>query len=671
MKKTSMYVFGLAAAILSAACTDENELNSGFGNEGIVFTTSISSRATDTSFEAGDQIGISMIAGGQTLASNVQYSTEDGTGFSSATPLTYEQAAGVANVTFAGVYPYKESSVTGNVYSFTLSTSAGTSLTNNDVMYAVNTTQVGTEDVPLNFTHKLVKVVMQLKDEEGNPINDATLTIDNQQVAGTLNLTDGTVTATDGAASTMYFAANASIPGEYQTIVMPSEALDGRCIKIVKGENTYSCPVGDYKFEAGKKLLFSATIGEDVTVEPGKEVSVVPSITDWLDVRIEAGWILSGAIDVLGKDSKQLASNVALTNQGATIDFEGTLKESDVYSLSYSRGSDVSKTDFPEATITIAPAGGGVGKDYTLPAGQASGKLLIPVGENVHGILVSTETGGITLTDVTVYTNEAISLPVVLWEGNATANAEWPNDITNFTIAEADRALLVPGATLKIYGEKANPEDENFEIKYNYYFYNNENENGYPTDGPGICDRYNYESHGDYISVPLLTPVIEAIEKNNYIVGLVGKNCRITRIELEPAPAGESATGLLWKGTSLGLYSEWSFINFWLPAEVTVGSTIRISFQPLDNGGKVSGAVLTWNNEKGKNDQNVVLPLQTFDAGATYVDYNVDESLYQTLVENGLIGGNTPVAVMGGTGSDGDGAYCGVVITQVELIPAN
>ena len=102
-----------------------------------------------------------------------------------------------------------------------------------------------------------------------------------------------------------------------------------------------------------------------------------------------------------------------------------------------------------------------------------------------------------------------------------------------------------------------------------------------------------------------------------------------------------------------------------------MGSTIRISFQPLDNGGKVSGAVLTWNNEKGKNDQNVVLPLQTFDAGATYVDYNVDESLYQTLVENGLIGGNTPVAVMGGTGSDGDGAYCGVVITQVELIPAN
>lgn len=664
MRKTCMYGLGLAVGIFAAACSDENDPNQGINGEGIVFTSSVGSRATDTSFEAGDQIGISMIADGSTVASNVQYQTADGTGFSSASPVTYGMSGASQSVDFSGVYPYVASSVADNVYSFSLSAEEGAPLTRNDVMYAFTSDiAVGTKNVPLTFTHKLVKVVMQLKDAAGNPVSDAALTINNQQLAGTLNLSDGTVAATDAPTSTLPFAANASVSGEYQTIVMPSEAVQGRCISITRGEMTYSSPVDMYEFETGKKLTFTATLNEDGTLEAGDPVSIVPNITDWTAERVEQGWILSGEVNVLGKTARQLAANVSLSGTGVNIgDFQGSLNADDVYSLSYSRGNEESASALPEAKIIIAPRGGGIGKGYTLPAGQASGRLLVPVGENVSGIFVSAEGEGITLTDVTVYTTADILLPVLLWEGNATANAQWPNDITNFTISEENRSALAPGAVLRIYGNISNPDD--FEIKFNFY-----KDNSYQTDGPGICDRYNYENHDDYISVPLWAAVIEAIEKNDYVVGLVGKNCSVTRIELLPASAGSTAgSDLLWKGSSMAMYSEWSFINFWLPSDVAVGSTIRISFNQLGTEGKISGAVLTWNNAAGKNDQDVILPLTNFASDATYVDYTLDEPLLQTLQEKGLIGGNTPIAVMGGTGPDGDGAYCGVVVTQVELL---
>lgn len=70
MRKTLMFGLGLATTLLTTSCTKEENFNQA---QDIMFSSSISSRATDTSFEGNDKIGISMTPGNTT---NVLYSTE-------------------------------------------------------------------------------------------------------------------------------------------------------------------------------------------------------------------------------------------------------------------------------------------------------------------------------------------------------------------------------------------------------------------------------------------------------------------------------------------------------------------------------------------------------------------------------------------------------------------
>lgn len=271
-----MFGLGLATTLLATSCTKEENFNQ---TQGIVFSSSISSRATDTSFEGNDKIGISMTPGNTT---NVLYSTEDGRNFTSANPITYDMAGNVETVDFTAVYPYKEGSISNSVYSFTLSTDPATPLTENDVMLASSPgISVGSKNVSLNFKHKLVKIVVQLSDANGQPITDAQLKINNQQLAGSLNLSDATVTSTGVADGEMPFAANASISGQYQTIVMPSDPVQGRYIGITHNGNTYTLPVDNQDFVSGKKLSFTATLNVDGTVEQGTPITVVPSVSAW------------------------------------------------------------------------------------------------------------------------------------------------------------------------------------------------------------------------------------------------------------------------------------------------------------------------------------------------------------------------------------------------------
>lgn len=648
-----MFGLGLATTLLATSCTKEENFNQ---TQGIVFSSSISSRATDTSFEGNDKIGISMTPGNTT---NVLYSTEDGMNFTSATPITYDMAGNVETVDFTAVYPYREGSISNSVYNFTLSTDPETPLTENDVMLASSPgISVGSKNVSLNFKHKLVKIVVQLSDANGQAITGAQLKINNQQLAGSLNLSDATVTSTDTADDEMPFAANASTSGQYQTIVMPSDPVQGRYIEVRHEEKTYTLPVDNQEFISGKKLTFTATLNADGTVEPGKPIIVNPTVSDW-EEKIESGWILTGEISVVGKNAKQLASNIQLNSGEAVVinNFTGTLIQDDIYCISYTRadGSTLS-TDITEAKITITPAAGGTGMTYTLPAGKAEGKLLIKVGENTSGISITTTDSGITLSDVTVYTSsDNVTIPITLWEGNATSDTNWPYSITNFTIEENHRETLKVGAKLYIYYTKTNQENG---ITINFDPYTNGN---YGTAGPSIYDGYNGEDCGDYISITVLTPLLEAIQGNNYIVGLTGSNCTLTKILLVPASEDETVSeNLLWKGTGPYMYSIWQHLNIWLPKNISVDGTIRVYFNSsLET--TLQGAILTYVGGDNPYDQDVVLPATNISANSTSIDFVIDESIMENL-ESKAINKNSVSLI--------DNLNSGLVITSVEYIPA-
>lgn len=664
MRKTLMFGLGLATTLLATSCTKEENFNQ---TQGIVFSSSISSRATDTSFEGNDKIGISMTPGNIT---NVLYSTEDGINFTSDNPITYDMAGIVGTVDFTAVYPYKEGSISNSVYNFTLSTDPETPLTENDVMLASSPgISVGSKNVSLNFKHKLVKIVVQLSDANGQPITGAQLKINNQQLAGSLNLSDATVTSTDVADGEMPFAANASISGQYQTIVMPSDPVQGRYIGITHNGNTYTLPVDNQDFVSGKKLSFTATLNVDGTVEQGTPITVVPSVSDWAEEKINSGWLLSGDIQVTGKTPKQLVSNIQLNNGGTTVinNFTGTLEQDDVYCISYKCGDgSLLSTDAQTASITITPLAGGNAKRYTLQ--QSEGKLLIKVGDGTAGISIKANDSDITLNEVTVYTSSNnVIVPITLWEGNA-ENTEVYNilGLVNIQIKEADLTELKIGAKLRIY---YTPKDNSqgtslYSAKYS--------EGNYVSSASSIYDSYNSIEpyNNEYITVYLLNQLIEEIKENNNSLGISGTNCHITKVVLIPASGNEDVNeNTLWKGRCQ-TYSIWNSVNLWLPEEISTGGTLRVNFEPaqpkVDEDGAIiakpllGGFVITYPD--GTETRTGILTPVEIEANATSQDFEITDEVLLKLQENIFNINRLAIYDKNETG--------GLAITSVEYIPA-
>ena len=611
MRKTLIFSFGLAATLLATSCTKEENFNQ---TQGIVFSSSISSRATDTSFEGNDKIGISMNPG----ATNVLYSTEDGTSFTSVNPITYGMAGNVETVDFTAVYPYREGSISNGAYSFTLSTDAETPLTENDVMLATTpSTAVGTKNVGLNFKHKLVKIVVQLSDANGQAITGAQLRINNQQLAGSLNLNDATVTSTDATDDEMPFAANASTSGQYQTIVMPSAPVQGRYIEVIHEGKTYTLPVDNQEFVSGKKLTFTATLNADGTVDPGKPITVIPSVSDWDEEKVESGWILTGEISVVGKNAKQLASNIQLNSSQAVVinNFTGTLTEDDIYSISYTRadGSTLS-TD------------------------------------------ITTTDSGITLSDITVYTSSNdIAIPITLWEGTGYSdNYYWATGIANFNIAPDELKL---GSKLRIYcNAKPKPEDG---TRIYFSTYTNDT---YGENEMIIYDGYNYIENNEeegYITVLVLDQLIKDITKNNFIVGLKGANCDITKIVLIPASENETVSeNLLWKGNGAPMmYGSYVSIDLWLQKEIEEGGKIRVSFT---NTG-ISESPITLSCYE-TNDKITSIMSEEITSEMSSVEFTIDNTIYSKL--QNIITNKQYISFL-----IDEGNSIGPVITSIEYIP--
>ena len=583
MRKTIL--FGLAAAMLATACSEEDDLRQGIAGEGITFTSSVMSRATDTSFEAEDAIGVSMYteSGFVGNATNVQYTTTNGTEFTSTSPMTWGAAGSAETVDFKGVYPYKANAVDDGIYSFTLATGEGASLSDNDVMYSSMTgVGVGAKNVDLTFKHKLVKVVMQVYDQNRKLLPGAAVKINNQQTSGTLNLADGTVTSTSAADATLDFASNPAVEGEYQTIVMPSAATQGRVITITYNNVEYPCPVDMYAFDSGSKMIFSVTLNpESGTASQGTIVNATATVQNWTEQRIESGWIFGEgeSFKVEGKISYQLLTGPTVLSADASHfgNFGNKqLDATDVYSLEYTR-TDAAN----DATIKIS------GKDYTLQKGLTSGTLLIAAGSNTAGIDVSSDATGITLTSVLVYTNENIGLPITLWTGDGSAGNGTVGDdfdsypvIARITLSEEQQNLFVPGAILRCYLADGNDAAVlRLGTLQLYYSWRN----------LGIFD----DDSNCLTNVLTLAMCDEVKDDGNIMIfGQNWSNIRLDRVELVPASDDEDFTNLLWCHKAEGgadCSMSYGDILVNIPTSLKSGDIIRVTYTDAAEGAYLEG----------------------------------------------------------------------------------
>lgn len=617
MRKTIL--FGLAAAMLATACSEEDDLRQGIAGEGITFTSSVMSRATDTSFEAEDAIGVSMYteSGFVGNATNVQYTTANGTAFTSTKPMTWGAAGSAENVDFKGVYPYKADAVDDGIYSFTLATGEGASLSDNDVMYSSMTdVAVGSNNVNLTFKHKLVKVVMQVYDQNRKLLPGATVKINNQQTSGTLNLADGTVTSTSAADATLDFASNPEVEGEYQTIVMPSAATQGRVITITYNNVDYPCPVDMYAFESGTKIIFSATLNPDGTVSPGETVIVSADVKDWEEEKVTSGWIFGGgeSFKVEGKISYQLLTgSVELKAEGTHFGNFGDkqLDATDVYSLEYKR--DNADAD---AAIKIS------NQTYTLQAGLTSGTLLIAAGSNTAGIDVSSDATGITLTSVLVYTNENIGLPITLWTGDGSAgNGTVGDDVDSYpviariTLSEEQQNLFVPGAILRCYLADGNDAAVlRLGTLQLYYSWRN----------LGIFD----DDSNCLTNVLTLAMCDEVKDDGNIMIfGQNWSNIQLDRVELVPASDDEVFTNLLWCHKAEGgndCNMDWGDILVNIPTSLKSGDIIRVTYTDAAEGAYLEGVAGNVDLETTP-DAPRMLQKTDVSVGGGSVDFDINE----------------------------------------------
>lgn len=630
MKKTIL--FGMITAMGLASCSEEDGLMQGMSGDAIVFTSSVASRVIDTRFEPDDVIGVSMYAGNSFAsgAENVQYATSNGSDFTSQSPITWDQAGDEATVSFMGVYPYRNGAVQNGIYSISLLTEEGVDLSENDVMYA-STENVARDqnNISLPFVHKLVKVVMQVCDETGKGLSGATLKINKQRTSGSLDLTDGTVSA-EGAESTLEFAANSNAPGEYQTIVMPSGATPERVITITYNGVDYPCPVDAYVFESGKKIIFSATIGKSGPVSTNS-VKVSADVKAWEPEKIEAGWIFGEGetFEVSGKRACSLAENVQLSATPQQIgDFKGTLDKNDVYSLEYTRTAADA-----DASIAVSKT------NYNLPAGKMSGTLLIPVGENVKGFSVSSKNEGITLTKVMVYTNNIVGLPITLWTGSGTPGNGIASDesfpaagyrpiVARVPLNEEQLALFVPGAVLQCYF------DDNTDVNAAELLWMGTLQLFYRWTNVGKFD----ENTHCLTNVVTLSMCDEIRENNNVMILEKTWNDNLefclNRIELKPVSSSESEdfSNLLWCHSAEGgedCHMDHGDINIGIPASLKSGNKIRITYSGATEGAYLEGVAGDVNNENLPR----IFKQNTINSDATTVDIQIDGTMCSALLD--------------------------------------
>lgn len=625
MRKTIL--FGLTAAMLVVACSEEDDLRQGIAGEGITFTSSVMSRATDTSFEAGDAIGVSMYteSGFVGNATNVQYTTADGSGFTSTNPMTWGAAGSAETVDFKGVYPYKADAVADGIYSFTLATGEGASLSDNDVMYSSMTdVTVGAKSVDLTFTHKLVKVVMQVYDQNRKLLPGATVKINNQQTSGTLNLADGTVTSTGTADATLDFASNPDVEGEYQTIVMPSTATQGRVITITYKNVDYPCPVDIYAFESGNKMTFSVTLNpESGTASQGTIVNATATVENWTEQRIESGWIFGEgeSFEVEGKISYQLLTeSVELKAEGAHFGNFGDkhLDATDVYSLEYTRPSATN-----DATITIS------GKDYTLQKGLTTGTLLIAAGNNTTGIDMSSTDAGITLTSVLVYTNENIGLPITLWTGDGSAgNGTVGDDVDSYpviariTLSEEQQNLFVPGAILRCYLADGN-DAAVLRLGTLQLYYSWRNLGKFDDDSNRLTN---------VLTLAMCDEVKD--DRNIMIFGQNWSNIQLDRVELVPASDDEDFTNLLWCHKAEGgddCSMSWGDILVNIPTSLKSGDIIRVTYTDAAEGAYLEAVAGNVDLETTPDAQRM-LQKTDVSVGGGSVDFDINEETCTALL---------------------------------------
>lgn len=285
MKATGFLTLAAAAATVAmtlAGCSDERQTD---GTDdatvevrftaGIDLTATPATRAAGVIWAAGDAVGIFMVGNGTTTVSgaavNRHYTTSAGNG--NFGPVAAADAiffpADASPVEFIAYYPW----ATGSTLAAVLPVTVGTAQTTaNQPGYdwlwggadnsAAGYTNAHTGAVPLRFTHRMSKIVLDVTADAaiGSPAG-MTVKVKGMGTTGTLDLATGTVAA---AATPVVadIAMRAVTDGaQYDAIIIPATYAAGAAtLEFTVGGKTYECDLPAQTYASANEYDYDVNI---------------------------------------------------------------------------------------------------------------------------------------------------------------------------------------------------------------------------------------------------------------------------------------------------------------------------------------------------------------------------------------------------------------------------
>ncbi len=244
-------------------------------------------RASNTSWDADDAIGIYMVAAGTPLSSgnvltkNAKYVTSSGDGSflpaTNADKITFPIDG--SGVNYISYYPYK---TINSSLSYPVNVTDQSSQAAIDLMYSNsgNVFNLASESVNLPFYHKLSKIEVTIKTIDGTPLTDVTATLKGCKIKATFSLVDGSIAPVSTKGDIKMKVATGGAFAE--AIVLPAETLSGITLTITNGGYGYVCDLSETanitRFESGYKYSYTLTLD---TKKPMNVFSAV--ISDWTE----------------------------------------------------------------------------------------------------------------------------------------------------------------------------------------------------------------------------------------------------------------------------------------------------------------------------------------------------------------------------------------------------
>lgn len=280
MKARNTFILAALATTMLAACQQNEVPATADGKVPMTFTADIEgarTRATETAFESGDQIGIFALPSAESTTpeegkANLCYTGgTDGSSFSSTAPYYFTTAD---PVTFRAYYPYSDALTADDSYLITLDTRAANQAEEtlasqhtwrkNDLLATMATASRETPNISYTgtsaFSHVMTRLVMTFKAELGVDLAELTgYTLGNFVMDGTFNPLKGLVTLTDGAAAESLTMTDTEIP----LILLPQTIANNSLeLKVTCGGKTYatSLTVPAEGLEAGKSYTCTVTL---------------------------------------------------------------------------------------------------------------------------------------------------------------------------------------------------------------------------------------------------------------------------------------------------------------------------------------------------------------------------------------------------------------------------